>query len=270
MSAPLSDLRIVEVTAFIAAPLGGMTLAQMGADVIRVDPIGGNIDYRRWPLAPSGDSLYWAGLNKGKRSVALNLRRAEGQEIAAALITAGGPGDGAGILLTNLPASGWMEHAALAARRADLISLRLTGSSDGAGAVDYTVNCAAGFPMATGPGGAPVNHVLPAWDVAAGLYLSTGLLAAERVRARTGQGQEVALALSDVAFATAANLGYVADVQVNGPCGRRWGTTCTEPSGGILRARTGDGSCSWRSRTGSGMPSARRPGWPTDWRCWGR
>jgi 2-methylfumaryl-CoA isomerase len=50
-----------------------MTLAQLGADVIRVDPIGGNIDYRRWPLAPSGDSLYWAGLNKGKRSVALDL-----------------------------------------------------------------------------------------------------------------------------------------------------------------------------------------------------
>lgn len=217
---PLADLRIVEVTAFIAAPLGGMTLAQLGADVIRVDPIGGNIDHRRWPLAPAGDSLYWAGLNKGKRSVTLDLRRPEGQEIAAALITAGTPGDGAGILLTNLPASGWMGHAALAARRPDLISLRLTGSSDGTGAVDYTVNCAAGFPTATGPvregGGGPVNHVLPAWDVTAGLYLSTGLLAAERVRARTGRGQEIALALSDVAFATVANLGYVADVQVNG------------------------------------------------------
>ncbi len=220
MTAPLADLRVVEVTAFIAAPLGGMTLAQLGADVIRLDPIGGNIDYRRWPLAPSGDSLYWASLNKGKRSVALDLRRPEGREIAAALITAGTPGDGAGILLTNLPASGWMGHAQLAVRRPDLISLWLTGSSDGTGAVDYTVNCAAGFPDATGAmrerGGAPVNHVLPAWDVAAGLYLSTGLLAAERARARTGRGGEVTLALSDVAIATVANLGYVADVTVNG------------------------------------------------------
>ncbi len=125
-------------------------------------------------------------------------------------------GDGAGILLTNLPASGWMGHAALAARRADLVSLRLTGSSDGRPAMDYTLNCATGFPMATGRGGEPVNHVLPAWDVAAGLYLGIGLLAAERTRRRTGRGQEVTLALSDVAIATVANLGYVADVQVNG------------------------------------------------------
>jgi 2-methylfumaryl-CoA isomerase len=51
---PLSGLRVVEVSAFIAAPLGGMTLAQLGAEVIRIDPIGGNIDYRRWPLAPGG------------------------------------------------------------------------------------------------------------------------------------------------------------------------------------------------------------------------
>ena len=160
MTPLLSDLRVVEVSAFIAAPLGGMTLAQLGAEVIRIDPIGGNIDYRRWPLAPGGDSLYWAGLNKGKKSITLALNKPEGREIASALITA--PGEGNGILLTNLPASGWMSHAALSARRADLIMLRLTGSSDGTGAVDYTVNCASGFPMATGEGGKPVNHVLPA------------------------------------------------------------------------------------------------------------
>ena len=210
----LAGLRVVEVSAFIAAPIGGMTLAQMGAEVIRIDPIGGNIDLRRWPLAPSGASLYWTGLNKGKRSVALALNTPEGREIARALITA--PGGEAGILLTNLPASGWMGHAQLSESRPDLISLRLTGNHDGTGAVDYTVNCASGFPEATGPGGAPVNHVLPAWDIAAGLYLSTGLLAAERARRRDGQGREVTLALSDVMLASVANLGYVADVGVNG------------------------------------------------------
>ncbi|MDE2005080.1 MAG: CoA transferase [Rhodospirillales bacterium] len=214
IAAPILDrLRVVEVSAFIAAPLGGMTLAQLGAEVIRIDPIGGNIDYRRWPLAPSGTSLYWTALNKGKRSVALALNTPEGQEIAAALIAAPGP-DG-GILLTNLPGGGWMEHARLAARRADLISLRLTGSHDGSAAVDYTVNCASGFPLATGRGGEPVNHVLPAWDIAAGLTLATGLLAAERARARTGHGQEVTLALSDVMLAAVGNLGYLADVAVN-------------------------------------------------------
>src|SRR5207237_3570992 len=79
-----------------------------------------------------------------------------------------------------------------------------------------------GFPLVTGNntgsgGGArPVNHVLPAWDIAAGLYLATALLAAERHRARTGEGQEVTAALSDVMLATVGHLGYVGDVHVNG------------------------------------------------------
>jgi len=212
---PLSDLRIVEVSAFIAAPLGGMTLAQLGADVIRIDPIGGNIDIARWPIAPGGASLYWAGLNKAKRSVTLALNMPEGQELAAALISA--PGPGSGNVLTNLPAAkGWMSYDALSRTRADLVMMRLVGNTDGGAAIDYTVNCASGFPLATGTGEAPVNHVLPAWDIAAGLYLATGLLAADRVRARTGQGQEVVLSLADVMLAGVSNLGYVADVQVNG------------------------------------------------------
>ena len=94
--------------------------------------------------------------------------------------------------------------------------LRLTGNRDGSAAVDYTVNAASGFPLVTGQGGMPVNHVLPAWDIAAGLYLATGLLAAERHRSRTGQGQEVVAALSDVMLATVGNLGYIGDVQING------------------------------------------------------
>jgi 2-methylfumaryl-CoA isomerase len=211
MTSPLQGLRIVEVSAFVAAPIGGMTLAQLGAEVIRIDPLGGNIDIGRWPLAPNGTSLYWTALNKGKRSVSLALNTPQGQEIAAGLIAE------AGILLTNLPAAeGWMSYAALSARRPDLVMLRLTGTHDGGNAIDYTVNAAVGFPIATGEDERPVNHVLPAWDVAAGLYLATGLLAAERRRNLTGQGGEVTLALSDVAYATAANLGYVADVQVNG------------------------------------------------------
>ena len=211
---PLSDVRLVEVSAFVAAPLGGMTLAQLGADVIRIDPIGGNIDIARWPLAPDGSSLYWASLNKAKRSVCLALNTPQGQELAQALICT--PGEDAGALLTNLPGSGWMDYDTLVKQRADLIMLRLIGSSDGTAAIDYTVNSAAGFPLATGRGGEPVNHVLPAWDVAAGLYLATGFLAADRARRRTGRGQEITLALSDVAFATVSNLGYLADVRVNG------------------------------------------------------
>ena len=214
INAPLAGLRIVEVSAFIAAPLGAMTLAQLGAEVIRIDPIGGNIDYNRWPLAPNGNSIYWASLNKGKKSVTLALDTPEGQDLARAIMCA--PGSNAGIVLTNLPAKGWMSYEALSQDRADLIMMRLVGNFDGSGAMDYTVNCASGFPIATGPNREPVNHVLPAWDVSAGLYLALGVLAAERTRQREGRGQEMVLALSDVMLATVANLGYVADVQVNG------------------------------------------------------
>ena len=71
----LKGLRIVEGSAFIAAPSGGMTLAQLGADVIRFDQIGGGIDYRRWPVTDTGASLYWHSLNKGKRSIAVDFRK---------------------------------------------------------------------------------------------------------------------------------------------------------------------------------------------------
>jgi 2-methylfumaryl-CoA isomerase len=219
MNRLLADLRIVELSAFVAAPLGGMTMAQLGAEVIRIDPLGGGIDFRRWPVAPNGASLYWAGLNKAKRSVALALDRPEGRDLARAIVAA--PGQGGGIVLTNLPPLPGLDFASLATARADVIMLRLVGNRDGTAAVDYTVNAASGFPRVTGSGAGPVNHVpvnhvLPAWDIAAGLYLATGLLAAERHRARTGAGQEVVAALADVMLATVGNLGYVGDVHVNG------------------------------------------------------
>jgi 2-methylfumaryl-CoA isomerase len=194
-----------------------MTMAQLGAEVIRIDPIGGAIDYNRWPVTKDGASLYWAGLNKAKRSVALALSKPEGRELARAIATA--PGSGAGIVLTNLPPLSGLDYAGLKEKREDAILLRLVGNRDGSAAVDYTVNAASGFPLVTGndgSGGRPVNHVLPAWDITAGLYLATALLAAERHRTRTGAGQEVVAALSDVMLAAVGHLGYVGDVHING------------------------------------------------------
>ncbi|HZC52713.1 MAG TPA: CoA transferase, partial [Mycobacterium sp.] len=75
---PLSGLTVVEVSSFVAAPLCGMTLGQLGAQVIRIDPIGGASDVQRWPLAADGTSIYWTGLNKGKRSATIDLRSTEG------------------------------------------------------------------------------------------------------------------------------------------------------------------------------------------------
>src|SRR5712691_9940682 len=214
MNRLLEDLRIVEFSAFVAAPLGGMTMAQFGPEVSRIDPIGGGIHFLRWPVPDSGASPYWAGLNKAKRSVALALDKPEGRELARAIATA--PGPGAGIVLSNLPPLPGLDYLSLKSARDDVIVLRLIGNRDGSAAVDYTVNAASGFPLVTGPGGGPVNHVLPAWDIAAGLYLATALLAAERHRARTGAGQEVTAALADVMLAMVGHLGYVGDVHVNG------------------------------------------------------
>lgn len=214
-SPPLTGLRVVEFSAFVAAPSAGLTLAQMGADVVRVDPIGGNIDTRRLPLNERGLSLYWASLNRGKRSVELDLRSAAGRQLLQDLICA--PGPGPVVFLTNLAVDGEIGWEALSARRPDLIMVQLSGLPDGGNALDYTVNCAVGFPDLTGDGrGGPVNHVLPAWDVAAGLTLVTAVLAAERHWRLSGRGQHVKLALSDVAMATVCNLGYLADAQVNG------------------------------------------------------
>jgi 2-methylfumaryl-CoA isomerase len=212
----LGGLRVVEGSAFVAAPLGGMTLAQLGADVIRFDQIGGGLDHQRWPLAADGQSLFWAGLNKGKRSIQLDLRSPGGRELAAALVTA--PGEQAGLFLTNFPARGWLDYQALRARRQDLIVVALTGNPDGTSEVDYTVNPATGFPWATGPRNlaVPLNSVLPAWDVAMGTLATVGLLAADRRRARTGEGQLVRLSLSDVAFAMVGNLGRIAEAQLGG------------------------------------------------------
>lgn len=219
MNKILEGLRIVEGSAFVAAPLAGMTLGQLGADVIRFDPIGGGLDARRWPVTKDGKSLYWPGLNKGKRSLAVDVRTPEGREIVTNLITA--PGEGNGIFLTNFPAGkGWMSYDALKGKREDLIMVNLLGNSDGSSAVDYTVNCAVGFPYVTGPrqSGArrtPVNHVLPTWDAIAGLNLALSILAAERHRRLTGEGQLVDVALSDLAFAMTGHLGYIQEAQIN-------------------------------------------------------
>ena len=201
---PLTDTTVVEVSSFVAAPLYGMTLAQLGAQVNRVDPIGRPTDNRRWPLAASGTSIYWTGLNKGKRSVTINLRSAEGQRLVQRLIV-----EGDGIVVTNAAGLPWLAHQQLAAMRSDVIHVQLLGRGDGSTGVDYTVNAAIGFPLVTGPPdhAGPVNHVLPAWDVCCGLYAALAVTAAVRRRDNSGEGARISLALEDVALATAGNLG---------------------------------------------------------------
>ena len=215
MTGLLGGMRVVEGSAFVAVPLAGMTLAQMGAEVIRFDRLGGGLDAGRWPLAPSGGSLFWAGLNKGKKSIAVDMTTDEGRELITRLITA--PGEDAGLFLTNLRVRGWMDYDTLVQHRPDLIAVTLTGDRHGRPQVDYTVNPALGIPDITGPEDHrdPVANALPAWDCIAGNMVVSALLAAERHRLRHGTGQDVELALKDVAAAMMGHLGMIGEAVLN-------------------------------------------------------
>lgn len=206
----LPALSVIEASSFVASPTAGLYLAQMGAEVIRVDQIGGGPDYGRWPLADNGRSLYWENLNRAKKSVALDLGSSEGRELLAELVRKTGQ------CVTNFPVAGFMAHERLSAGREDLIIVRIMGLADGSPALDYTVNSAVGYPDLTGPGPDPVNHVLPAWDLLTGAYAAFALLAAISHRQATGLGQEVRVPLSDVAIGTVANLGSLAEVMTSG------------------------------------------------------
>ncbi|MBB6426332.1 CoA transferase [Sphingopyxis sp. JAI128] len=206
----LAGLSVIEASSFVASPTAGLYCAQMGADVIRVDQIGGGPDFRRWPVTDANDSLYWENLNRAKKSVALDLGRPEGRELLQALVRATGQ------FITNFPVGGFLSHAVLAEGRPDLVTIRVMGWADGSPALDYTVNNSVGYPMLTGAGPDPVNHVLPAWDLLTGAYAAFALLAAIQRRSATGEGGEVRIPLSDVAIGTVANLGGVAETLYTG------------------------------------------------------
>ena len=212
----LQGMRVVEAASFIAAPSCALHLAQMGAEIVRIDQIGGGPDFGRWPLSPAdGRSLYWEGLNKGKKSIAIDLGRPEGRELAVRIITA--PGPGAGLFVTNFPVGGFLAYDRLQKLRADLVCLRLMGWGDGRPAMDYTVNAAIGIPAMTGPVDAgAVNHVLPAWDLVAGAYGAFCLVSAELKRRQSGEGCEIRLPLSDVGIASVGHLGWIAEAQLIG------------------------------------------------------
>ncbi len=212
----LSGLSVLEVSSFVASPTAGLYCAQMGADVIRVDHKAGGLDYDRFMLTQEGRSLSWENLNRAKKSVALDLRSAEGRELCVELAAKTGQ------LITNLPERSFLSHEAIAKQREDLISVRILGWHDGRQAMDFTVNAASGYPLMTGPEdwdqetAQPVNQIMPAWDFITGAYCSFALLAALRHRDETGEGSEVKVPLGNVAIGTMANAGVMAEVLYRG------------------------------------------------------
>jgi 2-methylfumaryl-CoA isomerase len=226
---------VIELGSFVAIPSAGLALRQAGARVIRVDPPGGAPDVLRWPLGRDGRSLYWAGLNRGKESVILDLGSAAGQETLRRLVTA------SGILLTNLAGKPWLDDDLLRRDRPDLIHVQVLGRADGGPAVDYTVNAASGLAWATGPedGTGPVNQALPAWDLLAGSQAALAVLAAVRHRGQTGAGTFGQIALEDVATATLTTLGYLPEALLSGASRPPQGNQLYGTFGAALRLADG-------------------------------
>ncbi len=219
----LSGLSLIEVSSFVASPTAGLYCAQMGAEVIRVDQIGGGLDYDRYQLTKEGRSLSWENLNRAKKSVAVNMRSAEGRELVQELARTTGQ------LITNVPENSFLSHATLEKGRDDMITVRIMGWGDGRQAMDFTVNAASGYPLMTGPAdwdpetAPPVNQLLPAWDFITGAYTAFALMAALRHRDATGKGGEVRIPLGDVAIGTVANSGAMAEMLYRGSDRERLG-----------------------------------------------
>ncbi|BDH56545.1 2-methylfumaryl-CoA isomerase [Tsukamurella sp. PLM1] len=213
---PLSGVRVVEAASFVAGPSAGLALSQLGAEVIRVDPPGGGSDAGRWPLAGTGASLFWANLNRGKKSVTIDHRTQAGRELLIALATE--PGPGGGVFVDNMVGGSRIRYEELTAQRPDAIGVHIEGRFGGGPAVDYSINAEIGVPLMTGPRElvGPVNHVVPAWDLVTGMMAANSVSAALLHRERTGSGSKVDIALADVALASVGEMGWLAEAHESG------------------------------------------------------
>jgi crotonobetainyl-CoA:carnitine CoA-transferase CaiB-like acyl-CoA transferase len=227
---PLSGLRVLDLSRVLAGPLCSMILADLGAEVIKVERPGGGDDTRHWgpPWAegPEGrESAYFLCVNRNKRSLALDLKTDGGRAAARRLAA------GADVVLENF-APGTMEgwglgYEALAAENPGLVYCAITGyGSDGPEAgrpgYDFAVQARSGWMAVTGdPEGEPVKAGVAIVDVLTGQYAATGILAALRERDRSGRGQRVDVSLFDAAVAGLVNVAQAALVTGREP--PRWG-----------------------------------------------
>lgn len=200
---PLAGVRVLDLSRILAGPFSTQILADLGADVIKVERPGEGDETRRWgpPYAPSGDAAYFLTCNRGRRSVALDLRDEADRGIALALV------EGADVLLENfLP--GTMERLGLSdgvlrSRNPKLVHGVISGYGHDGGraswpALDFVVQAHAGVVSLTGPDAdTTVKAGVPVADLSAGLYATIGVLAALRRAEATGVGERVEVALAE-------------------------------------------------------------------------
>jgi len=212
-AAPLSGLKVIELARILAGPWAGQTLADLGAEVIKVESPEGD-DTRLWGppfIDHEGErsAAYFHGCNRGKSSVAIDFRTAEGQDEVRALIAE------ADIVIENFKVGGLakygLDYASLSALYPGLIYCSITGfGQDGPYAsragYDYIIQGMSGLMSITGaPDGQPQRVGVAITDIFTGVYASTAILAALHQRHQTGKGQQIDMALLDVAVAVTAN-----------------------------------------------------------------
>lgn len=204
---PLAGMRILAVEQFGAGPFGTLLLADLGAEVIKIeDPAaGGDVGRRVPPGAIDGGSLYFEAFNRGKRSIALDLTSDAGREVFHALVATADAV--ANNLRGDLPARLGLTYDALAEINPAIVCVSLSaygreGERRAEPGYDALVQAEAGWASLTGePGGPPARSGLPMADYAAGLLAACGLLAGVLEARQTGRGRNVDTSLHDAALA---------------------------------------------------------------------
>lgn len=213
MTAPLHGLKVIELARILAGPWAGQTLADLGADVIKVEAPEGD-DTRRWGppfVEREGDrsAAYFHATNRGKRSVTVDFRTPEGQETVRRLVA------NADVVIENFKVGGLakygLDYASLAKVNPRLIYCSITGFGQTGpyahrAGYDFIIQGMSGLMSVTGePDGQPQKVGVAVTDVFTGIYAATAVLAAVHQRATTGQGQHIDMALLDVATSIMAN-----------------------------------------------------------------
>jgi crotonobetainyl-CoA:carnitine CoA-transferase CaiB-like acyl-CoA transferase len=213
MSAPLEGVRVIELARILAGPWIGQTLADLGADVIKIESPEGD-DTRRWgpPYIDDGEeqwAAYFHACNRGKRSVTLDLATPEGQKAARALVRS------ADVLIENFKVGGLkkygLDYASLTALNPRLIYCSVTGFGQTGpyaqrAGYDFMIQGMSGIMNLTGePDGPPQKIGVAFADIFTGLYGVVGIQSALLQRARTGKGQQIDLALLDCMGGVLAN-----------------------------------------------------------------
>ena len=213
MATPLDGLKVVELARILAGPWAGQTLADLGAEVIKVEAPSGD-DTRQWgpPFIQREDeetAAYFHSCNRGKRSVVIDFRTAEGQEELRGLVR------DADILIENFKVGGLakygLAYASLAKENPQLIYCSITGFGQTGpyahrAGYDYIIQGMSGFMSITGePDGAPQRAGVAITDIFTGVYATTAILSAIHMRASTGRGQHIDMSLLDTAVSVMAN-----------------------------------------------------------------